>query len=331
MKREKYEIPKNNKGQVLSLSINPSKKNILVGTEESNLYLFDIATKNLVNELNTTKKNEINFVKFKKENEILFSSGDAMNLLDLRENKKIHLLFKCEEEINSFDLDDELILSGDDDGNVNTFDLKNNKFLKLYKNHDNICSTVKFRPGGFGEAWSGGFDFNLYQQDYMNLRFLNSWDLNLIKFEEPSRKPFLNPAFINCMEFTKDGKNLCLGLGNGCINLMRLKKNKNFLKKKKLHEKKNSSTENFEFNTNLDTNNLKKQIFKMDCTPKQIPGHNWAITCLKFLETEKQNSQLLVTGSIDGNFGIWETFEDKEKLLKKFFLNTKFNCFDILE
>ncbi|KAM7538768.1 hypothetical protein Aperf_G00000055569 [Anoplocephala perfoliata] len=102
--------------------------------------------------------------------DILYSAhGGSVSAWDLRNPvTPIFDLEVSEDEVNSIDVNvqDECIAAADDLGSVTLISTAAQKVTRVFQNHANICSTVKFRPSWPNQLISAGLDCQLVVRDW---------------------------------------------------------------------------------------------------------------------------------------------------------------------
>ncbi|KAM3176534.1 hypothetical protein ACTXT7_006357 [Hymenolepis weldensis] len=112
-----------------------------------------------------------NALAFSDTSSVILYSAHKGNIIawDLRNSAMpVFDLQVSEDEVNSIDVNiqDECIATADDLGSVSLISIANQKVVRVFKSHDNICSSVKFRPSWPNQLISAGLDCQLVIRDW---------------------------------------------------------------------------------------------------------------------------------------------------------------------
>lgn len=115
------------------------------------------------------------------------------------------------DDINQMTSTDMDMASVDDAGDIILW--KKNKIMcKIENAHDNIASTIQFHPYKKGKQYiTGGFDCTLYFWSKKGRR-------GKVVFEPQIKSSTcLNPPFVHSLEYSPNGKQVVVGLGDGSV------------------------------------------------------------------------------------------------------------------
>ncbi|CDH50086.1 wd40 repeat-containing protein [Lichtheimia corymbifera JMRC:FSU:9682] len=204
---------------------------------------------------------------------VYLASGKKVYAFDLR-NEGLILTTPAEEyefsddEINSIDVRDNFLVTGDDQGDVKVVDMDSNKiYKKLVKKHNSICMAVRFRARKPWEVWSGGLDCQLFQWDFSRGTPMNITNTNETA---PGQQQMFNPPFVYSLDTSSDGQWVGAGLGDGSLQLV--------------HGGKKGKAKEMRF----------------------TDAHNHLVNCLSFLPSTKGKPQQLLSGSANGSVKLWD-------------------------
>lgn len=117
----------------------------------------------------------------------------------------------------------------DDSAEIKVIDVQSGKLFKSLKNkHENICSSVQFRPNRPWEIVSGGMDFRIVSWDYSSGRVLQELNVQELGGDSSEGAYFVNPPFVHSIHMAGNGRMFAAGLGNGNIQLFRFEGKKKF-------------------------------------------------------------------------------------------------------
>ena len=140
----------------------------------------------------------------------------------------LHVFHFNADEINQIDINPRasFICACDDSGDIKVIDTEN---LCLYRNlsrqHDNICSTVKFNTRKPWEIFSGGLDCQLIRWDFSRGRPLVAVHVQISeRGDEVNTKPtiesfMVNPPMVHSVDVFSSIHSLVCGLGNGSVSV----------------------------------------------------------------------------------------------------------------
>ena len=142
----------------------------------------------------------------------------------------LHVFHFNADEINQIDINPRasFICACDDSGDIKVIDVEN---LCLYRNlsrqHDNICSTVKFNTQKPWEIFSGGLDCQLIRWDFSRGRPLAVVHVQMSERGDEGKdntKPtiesyMVNPPMVHSVDVFSSIHSLVCGLGNGSVSV----------------------------------------------------------------------------------------------------------------
>ena len=142
----------------------------------------------------------------------------------------MHMFHFNADEINQIDINvrASFICACDDSGDIKVIDVQN---LCLYKNlsrqHNNICSTVKFNMHKPWEIFSGGLDCQLIRWDFSRGRPLVAVDVHISErgnevkdHTKPTIESYMvNPPMVHSIDVFSSIHSLVCGLGNGSVSV----------------------------------------------------------------------------------------------------------------
>lgn len=206
------------KSSVLSLDV--SREGILAsgGEEELCVWSKDGAPQTKLS-CSSAESKEVNSVCFcgKNPERLYASCGNKIFGYDLRNLSSTVCEFEFnEEEINQVTIHDRgtYLAACDDSGEVKVVDVQSGRLFKtLKRKHENISSTVQFRPSRPWEIVSGGMDFKVISWDFSSGRSLQ--ELNVQELGENSQEGayFVNPPFVHSIHMAGNGRKFASGLG----------------------------------------------------------------------------------------------------------------------
>ena len=192
----------------------------------------------------------------------------------------LHVFHFNSDEINQIDINPRasFICACDDSGDIKVIDVEN---LCLYKSltrqHNNICSTVKFNARKPWEIYSGGLDCQLIRWDFNRGRPLFVVDIQTSDRGDGIKnntKPtiescMVNPPMIHSIDVFSSSHSLVCGLGDGSVSVYSALPSKNL---------------------------------EAICS---APLHSASVACVCCVETSEQESkQFVVSGGNDGKICI---------------------------
>ncbi|VDL18592.1 unnamed protein product [Hymenolepis diminuta] len=148
-----------------------SNNSLALGLENGDI---SIITPNSTSNSSITLSHSIdpcNALAFSDTSSVILYSAHKGNVIawDLRNPAMaVFNLQVSEDEVNSIDVNmqDGYIATGDDLGLVSLISIANQKVTRVFKSHDNICSSVKFRPSWPNQLISAGLDCQLVIRDW---------------------------------------------------------------------------------------------------------------------------------------------------------------------
>ena len=210
------------KSSVLSLDV--SREGILAsgGEEELCVWSKDGAPQTKLS-CSSAESKEVNSVCFcgKNPERLYASCGNKIFGYDLRNLSSTVCEFEFnEEEINQVTIHDRgtYLAACDDSGEVKVVDIQSGRLFKtLKRKHENICSTVQFRPSRPWEIVSGGMDFKVISWEFSSGRSLQ--ELNVQELGEDSQEGayFVNPPFVHSIHMAGNGRKFASGLGKNVL------------------------------------------------------------------------------------------------------------------
>lgn len=222
------------KSSVLSLDVN--REGILAsgGEEELCVWSKDGTTQTKLSHTAVDESREINSVCFclKNPERLYASCGNRIFGYDLRNHSSTVCEFEFnEEEINQVATHEKggYLAACDDSGEIKVIDVQSGRLFKTLKNkHDNICSTVQFRPSRPWEIVSGGMDFRVVSWDFSSGRALQELNVQELGGDSQEGAYLVNPPFVHSIHIAGNGRMFATGLGNGNIKLFRFEGKKKF-------------------------------------------------------------------------------------------------------
>ena len=220
------------KTSVLSLDVN--KEGILASGGEDELCVWskDGLSQTKLSYPSLEDSKEINSVCFCAKNpERLYAScGNKIFGYDLRNLSSTVCEFEFnQDEVNQVAIHDKgnYLAACDDSGEIKVIDVQSGKLFKSLKNkHENICSSVQFRPNRPWEIVSGGMDFRIVSWDYSSGRVLQELNVQELGGDSSEGAYFVNPPFVHSIHMAGNGRMFAAGLG--------IEKTANFLKWKRV-------------------------------------------------------------------------------------------------
>ena len=153
------------------------------------------------------------------------ASGRSVHAFDTRNLAAplwdIELRGDAEDELNSIAAHDRdtYVAVCDDAGVIHVADVRTGKVCKtMSRQHDNVCSSVQFRPRTGWEIGSCGLDCKFLRWDFSRGRPLQQVALNDITAEVPdSSVPVMNPPMLHQLSFHHSGGLVALAAEDGTI------------------------------------------------------------------------------------------------------------------
>lgn len=219
---------KGHKGEVLCLDTSTPDINILAsGGADSAVRIWDLRSNTTVRGIKAFGSDEVNSVRWgpKVSHQLFAAAGNKVYSFDLRKDGLVldsaqHTFAANTDEINEIAChhNGKYLAACDDVGEVCIFDLQDNTLKKTLRGqHQNICSSVMFRPTKPWEVISGGLDSYLLFWDFSKGRVFRK--VNLQETPEGASQ-LVNPRFIHSVGCSSDGRLLALGLGDGCVEVV---------------------------------------------------------------------------------------------------------------
>jgi WD40 repeat protein len=156
---------------VTCIAVNDPQVAVLSGSEDSTCRLWDLRTNKSVRHISKVFSGEaLTSVVFHPTNPnfVFASSSQTVFEFDLRTDSVLMTDSSRDFSCNSDDISQiaihpkgQFLASADDSGEVKVIDLQSNRIFKSLRVHDNICSSVQFRPGVAWDAATGAFDSSL--------------------------------------------------------------------------------------------------------------------------------------------------------------------------
>ncbi|KAL1260158.1 hypothetical protein QQF64_007985 [Cirrhinus molitorella] len=157
------------------------------------------------------------------------SHGQSVSVLDTRNLKAAvtELTDVGEEEINWLSVNESggLLAVADDSGAVRVVDLQLKKVIRTLRKHDNICSSVTFRPHRPQSLVSAGLDMQVLLWNLPKVR--PQWTYSLQDSQEDDAHPqkagqMFNPPLAHCIDVASCGNVFACAAEDGCIHLLRV-------------------------------------------------------------------------------------------------------------
>ena len=142
----------------------------------------------------------------------------------------LHMFHFNADEINQIDINSKgtLICAGDDNGEIKVIDIENLCLYKtLTRQHNNICSTVRFNPRKPWEIFSGGLDCQLIRWDFSRGRPLFVLDIQesdrkggMNDYNEQTTGSYMvNPPMAHSIDVFGSIHSFACGLGDGSVSV----------------------------------------------------------------------------------------------------------------
>lgn len=157
------------------------------------------------------------------------SYGRTVAVLDSRYLKSAvaELADAGEEEINCVSVNEAggALAAADDSGAVRIIDLQQEKVVRTLRKHDNICSSVTFRPHRPQSLVSAGLDMQVSLWNLPKVRPL--WTYSLQDTQEEDAHPqkagqMFNPPLAHCIDVTSCGDVFACAAEDGYVHLLRV-------------------------------------------------------------------------------------------------------------
>ena len=152
-------------------------------------------------------------------NTFYISCGKIIFVYDMRKCSKSQRKYEFNtDEINQLCVNHSgrYLAACDDAGEVKVIDVQESCLFKtLGRHHDNICSTVQFRPKKSWQLLSAGLDCNIINWDFSCGKPQQIFDINYDIHKKTTNEtlPFINPPFVHSISLSEDGKKFAAGLG----------------------------------------------------------------------------------------------------------------------
>lgn len=162
---------------------------------------------------------EVNSVCFcvKSPERLYASYGNRIIGYDLRNTSSAVCEFQFnEDEINQVAIHGKgnFVAACDDSGQIKVIDVQSGTLFKsLHSKHDNICSTVQFRPNRPWEIVSGGMDYTIISWDFSSGRALQELNVQELGGDNQEGAYFVNPPFVHSIHMSENGRMFAAGLG----------------------------------------------------------------------------------------------------------------------
>lgn len=281
---------------VISLSLDKSNSTLASGSEDGSIRLWDTTTlktkTGIRPQLESLASEDLAITSMVfGQNQTLYASvSNRVIAYDLRSPSLI--LTKPDQEwIVSNDEVNQIVLSengqtiafGDDEGTVGLIDLRQNNarttVRKLNGQHDNICSTLCFRPSKPDVLVTGGADHQLISWDISTRSRTRA--LNMSTFNAATTTNF-NPPFVNVIKFSQ-GRFLVAGLGDGSVYVEDCFVGVAAARGRNSNNKRGQGNNSQQLNAKL-----------------WRGGHGWSISAMDVLENDA-----VITAGIDGKLNRW--------------------------
>lgn len=145
------------------------------------------------------------------------SCGNRIIGYDLRNTSCAVCEFQFnEDEINQVAIHGKgnFLAACDDSGEIKVIDVQSGKLFKsLHSKHDNICSTVQFRPNRPWEIVSGGMDYTIISWDFSSGRALQELNVQELGGDNQEGAYFVNPPLVHSIHMSGNGRMFAAGLG----------------------------------------------------------------------------------------------------------------------
>lgn len=223
------------KSSVLSLDVNSEGILASGGEEELCVWDKDGSSQTKLSYPKTDSSKEVNSVCFgvTKPKHLYASCGNKVFGFDLRNQSSILCEYEYnEDEVNQITIHhkEEYLACCDDGGEIKVIELSSGRLFKTLRNkHDNICSTVQFRPIRRWEIVSGGMDFWVVSWDFFSGRALYELNVQGHGGNGSEGAYFVNPPFVHSIHMMENGRMFASGLGNGDVQLFRYEGKKKFV------------------------------------------------------------------------------------------------------
>lgn len=222
------------KSSVLSLDVNSEGILASGGEEELCVWDKDGSSQTKVSYSQVDDSKEVNSICFcvKNPKHLYASCGNKVFGYDLRNLSSTLCEFDFnEDEVNQITINDkgEYLACCDDGGEIKVIQLETGRLFKTLKNkHDNICSTVQFRPNCPWEVVSGGMDFKVVSWDFSSGRVRREQNVQELGGQNSEGIYLVNPPFVHSIHMMGNGRMFAAGLGNGDVQLFRFEGKKKF-------------------------------------------------------------------------------------------------------
>ena len=204
--------------RVLSLDIN--RNGILVSGGEDSLCIWSSdGTPQSKFSLENANCKEVNSVCFclKYPERLYASSRNRIFSYDIRNLATTVCEFEFNvDEINQIATHDKstFLAACDDSGEIKIIDVQSKKVFKsLRGKHENICSTVQFRPTRPWEVVSGGLDSRVVSWDFSSGRALQEVDMRNLDNASDRETYLVNPPLVHSIHMSENGRIFAAGLG----------------------------------------------------------------------------------------------------------------------
>lgn len=207
------------KSSVLSLDVN--REGILAsgGEEELCVWSKDGSSRSKLSYSSADDSKEVNSVSFcvKNPERLYASCENKIFSYDLRNLSSTVCEFEYnEDEVNQIAVHEKgaYVAACDDSGEIKVIEVQSGRLFKSLKNkHDNICSTVQFRPNRPWEIVSGGMDSRVVSWEFSSGRALQELNAQELAEDNSDGAYLVNPPFVHSIHMMANGRMFAAGLG----------------------------------------------------------------------------------------------------------------------